>query len=658
MAGEKRELILDLLARDKTGPATKSTAKNLKDVGDSAEKAGRSTRKFSEDSSKAERAADGLGDEVDDAARSLGKLDREIALASAELKVLAKSFADTDDAAERLDISKAIRRGENDIRRMTKSKSLLKVEIEPKVDAPSFGKKLAGQLAAGGGSIADLAGGAVGPTIGLAIGAAAGPVIISAAASAISAGAGAGVLGLGLALAVKGDQRIQLAGKEMGTKFVKGLTDSATKNFSGPIRTSLGILEGAADRTVGKLDKTFSSLSGSIVPLTQDLVIAGERMVDAITNVASKSGPALKGLGGSIKLVADGVGDFVEVLADGGPEAAANLQLIAGGVADLARYTGVGLSELNKLSNNPLLTGPLLPILRKHYAEAAEETGTFTKRTQGAADAMTDAEKAADGQRGALDELSKELLAQTDPVFGLLNAEDKLREAQKKVTESTKEHGRNSRETKAALRELAGAALEVQGKAGSLGDTFKGELTPELRATLRAAGLTKGQINALGGQFRSAKKDGDRFARRYQASVAVSNAAGARKSLYSVRDAANSIPRAVNIAMRITGQTNVSKVAAGVRKQYEARATGGPITKDTPYWVGENGPELVFPNHDGRVLSAAASRANAAHIGPQQAGGGGRGGSQTLQLEVIGEAELVRMFRSLIRRANLLQDGA
>jgi hypothetical protein len=658
MTGEKREITLDMLARDKTGPATKSFGKNLKDAGDAADKAGRSARKFSDDADKAGRAADDLGDEVDGAARSLGKLDREIALASAELKVLAKSFADTDDAADRLDISRAIRRGENDIRRLNKSKSLLKVDVEPRIDAQSFGKKLAAGLSAGGGSIASAAGGAVGPTIGGAIALAAAPVLISALGSALSAGAGAGVLGAGVALAVKADPGIQDAGKALGTKFVKGLTASATKNFAGPIRQSLGILDDAATRSVTKIGKAFDGLGGSVVPFTRDVVQAAERILDAFTNVAAKSGPALDGLGGAVRLLSDGVGDFVETLADGGPAAAANLELIAGATADVLRYSGLVLKSFSDLANNAWMTGPLLPLLRKHYQDAADESDTLAGSNNELADSMTAAQKAAEGQLGAMVELSKEMRAQTDPVFGLLNAEDKLREAQKNVTESTKEHGRKSRETKAALRELAEAALEVQGKAGALGDAFKGELTPELKATLRAAGLTEGQIRDLGGQFRAAKRDGERFAKEYAASLKVRGAAAARKSLYGVRDAANEIPRAVTIAMRITGQTNVSKVAAGIRKQYDARATGGPIKKDTPYWVGESGPELVFPNHDGRVLSAAASRANAAHVGPQTGSIGRGGGTTALQLEVVGEAEMVRMFRSLIRRANLLQVGA
>lgn len=654
---DKRELILDLLARDKSGPAVRAFGKGLKDAGDEADKAGKKTKRFGEESQKAGRESDKLGDQVDGTARSMAKLDREIALASAELRVLAKSFADTDDASQRLDISRTIRKAENDIRRLSKSRSLLKVDIEP--DVGGFGKKLVAGLSAASGSIAGATSKAVGPTIGAAIGAAAAPVLISTVGSAISAGAGLGVIGAGIALAVKKDVKIQEAGKALGTRFTEGLTSAATRNLSVPITRSLDILSGAADRTVTKIGKSFQALAPAIVPFTKDVTVAAERMVDALTNVASKSGPAINGLGKSLRLLADGAGDFVEILADGGPEAASNLQLISGATADLARYSAMTLTNVAKLANNEWLTGPLLPALRKHYAEAATEGGRFERHIQGVTSALEGGKDAAIGQRDALDELSTALRAQTDPVFGLLNAQDNLAEAQKRVSEATKEHGGKSREAKAALRQLAEAALELEGRTGALGDSFNGELTPEMRATLKAAKLTDAQINALAKQFRGAKRDGDKFAKQYAASLKVNGAAQARQKLLDVRAIERSIDRSIDIAMRITGVSNVSKARAALRKQ-DARAQGGPVKRDVPYWVGEEGPELIMPKADGHVLTAAQSRA-ATRPGPSSMGGGGGGGrgGGVVQLELAGEAGVVSFVRSLIRRANLLQpEGA
>lgn len=38
------------------------------------------------------------------------------------------------------------------------------------------------------------------------------------------------------------------------------------------------------------------------------------------------------------------------------------------------------------------------------------------------------------------------------------------------------------------------------------------------------------------------------------------------------------------------------RVLAQVAAMYPQRAAGGPISANTPYWVGERGPELVMPS--------------------------------------------------------------
>lgn len=42
------------------------------------------------------------------------------------------------------------------------------------------------------------------------------------------------------------------------------------------------------------------------------------------------------------------------------------------------------------------------------------------------------------------------------------------------------------------------------------------------------------------------------------------------------------------------------------------RAFGGPVKRDTPYWVGEDGPELFWPQMNGSIMPAASSQQMAA----------------------------------------------
>ncbi len=47
---------------------------------------------------------------------------------------------------------------------------------------------------------------------------------------------------------------------------------------------------------------------------------------------------------------------------------------------------------------------------------------------------------------------------------------------------------------------------------------------------------------------------------------------------------------------------------AQAQRGVAGRASGGPVKKDQPYWVGEQGPELFFPNAAGRIMDSLASR--------------------------------------------------
>lgn len=531
----------------------------------------------------------------------------------------------------------------------------VKVGVEPDAGSGvSFMSKFAGLAAGAAGPASKLLGNHIGITVGAAAGVAAAPVLASAIGSALSAGAGAGVIGAGIALAIKSDKSLQAVGKQVGQDFMENMGAEA-KVFAGPIRESFDILEDAGSRVSQKWGKAFDSMADDVVPFVEDIVSGAERISDAFTNVAKGSGAeALEGLGDTWKLLADGVGDFVETVADGGPEAANNLRLVGGATADLLRYTGQTLDSLNKLSNNPWVTGPLIPALRDHYVEAADATGKFSRHTQGSAVAMENAAAAARGEREALEGLSAELKAQSDPVFAIIKAQNDLKDAQDETAKATKEHGANSDEAEEALQKQALAALSLESNIGKLGDAFDGKMTPAMRATLRAAGVTAPAIDRLERQFKEAKTAGDRFAKNYPASVRVNGVPKARADLRAVAAIANSIDgKTVDIAMRITGSTSVSRTLHGIKKQYafahggiRGAADGGMRSGLT--LVGEEGPELAEIAPGGRVWSNPDTQRMLAG-----AGGGGSSGPIVVQVMLDGRqvAEaIVEPTRELVGR--------
>lgn len=666
MAGtEKRQLILDLLARNKMGPDTSAAARDVDKVGDAAEDAEFKLSDFGKSSVVAGAGAERLGKESDKTGRQISKLSVEIALAEKELQSLARSFSDTDDAAERLDISKGIRKSENDIRRLSKSKGILSAILpDPSPgDTKKWTDKLGAQISSGLASSGPLMGG------GAIIAGILAPTVAAGLAGAVVGGIGVGGIIGGLALVAK-DPAISGWATNIGKDFADKVNASAKGAFLAPAMDSLGKLEALANRSAPKIGKIFTATAPSVDKFTDSLVGAGDALLDSIVGAAGKSAPAMEALGRIIQGTSESVADFITMLASHSEEGASALDdlndalqntiTVVGGTVDaLATWKGWMDNVDDALDKGRYFLedhGKFLDLTADGYKKgsaaaklyrdgiigAAGSVNDYDHYLKGAADntntlagAHTNAEKAALGQRDALVGLSNELKAETDPVFGLLNAQQKLDNAQQAVTKSTKDHGRNSRETKAALRDLALAAIDLQGRAGGLGSTFDGNLSPAMRNTLKAAKLTDAQIDDIAKEFRDAKRAGDAYARTYGATAKLTTV---YKTIYS------------------TNNENSPGVGSAIR---DRRASGGPVTRGTPYLVGENGPEIVVPNAAGRVLSAASSRGFGA-VGSMATGGGQMmAGGLKVQLELIGQHEVVSAFRGLIRTANLLQtEGA
>lgn len=559
-----------------------------------------------------ETAADKAGNKLNDLGRHIGdvrgdlrRLDESALSSKAALSQLTSALANTDDAAQRLDIRKAISKVQSDLAATNKAHKIKLAELidldedEANVKKMSQGliSSIGKALSSGATEISTLASSHVGITIGAAIGAAAAPVLISTLGSVLASGSGLGVIGAGVMAAVKSDQDIQDAGKTAGKRFMDALSDSADKAFKGPLLDSIHDLSDEGDKVAAQLGEAFSALAPSIRPFTQDLIKAGDAITTSLVGAAKNSGPAISGLGHSIVLLSGGVSTFIDKVADGGPQAAQNLTLIAGALADVIGQTGTFLGAIEKLSANEWLTGPLLPFLRKHYADASDATTDLAEHTDILTTAMYKEVAASQMVGNELTNLSDDMRAQTDPVFALIDAQDNLADAQKAVTDATDKHGKKSKEAQAALRDLAKASIEAEAKSGALADSYGGEVTPALHATLRAAGMTESQIADLGRQFTNAKNKGDAFAKTYHARLqADTDSATAR--IQHVRDLLAQV-RSKKISVSVlVADSQLNKVentlnrmggyAHGGIKGAASGMIGGDLT-----WVGENGPELL-----------------------------------------------------------------
>lgn len=181
---------------------------------------------------------------------------------------------------------------------------------------------------------------------------------------------------------------------------------------------------------------------------------------------------------------------------------------------------------------------------------------------------------AARGEREALGALYAEIKGQTDPVFALLDAQKKLKDSQKSYTDAVKAHGRKSAQARAADLDLAQAALGLQNATGNLTSTFNGKLNPAFVATLKAAGLTKGQIADVAAQFEGAKKSADKYTGKYAADVSAPGAKKAKTDLDNAYTAANHFAGPYIADLKVTGQGRVEAAFRKLSEQQQALKSG------------------------------------------------------------------------------------
>jgi len=634
VADDRRSLILDLLARAKTKQGTSEAAGDLDRLAGAAEEADRKTVKLGETSEKVGHQTDKMGNSLSETTGRISKLDHEIAGVEKEIKGLSASFADADDAAQRIDLTKSIRKSQNDLRNLKKNRGILADLLPDTQEIEKEGKRVEKDVQ----GVFEGVSSSLAPVItGAAVAAA--PAIGAVLAGAVIGGAGLTGIAGGFLLASK-DPRVK-TGLDQLKQHIGDELKGAAEPFVPVAIDAFSKVRRAIDTiNFGAIFKDAAAQAGPLVDGVTTLIT---KLGSGVTDLIHNAGPEIKVIGAGIAEIGSAIGDGLHTLSTDGKQGADALSnlflLIDGGIRSTFALVD-GLAKvygwLREISHGGIIDAfrsimdAQQGVADKTHEVAANVVGAISG-TNDLAKAQDDASRAAYGQRDALSAVAKELRAQTDPAFAVLDATDKVRDAQKEAADATKKYGRESEQARAANRKLAEAAIDLQGNVGALGQAFDGHLTPTMRRTLQAAGLTKSQIKAVEGELRRAKAAADAYAGRYVAEI-ITN--------YTYNVGGNDYNREAN------------------RGSFSKRAAGGPVVRGKPYIVGENGPEIVVPDDSGRVLSAGASRGlmvQGAMTGLQSSMGGG-GTVQEVRLTVDGnDQRLVSLLKYLIRSANLIE---
>lgn len=580
----KRQLLLELLAKDSTEQATRGASENLDNVAESAEGAAKATDNLGEQASESSEKVERFGRSNKTAAEHSEKLKREIDAVEHELHQLAVAFAEAETAADRADFSKAIRKTQGDLKKLNKGKSLVD-DLVP--DSTSLGKKLSESFS-GAGEI-------VGPALGIAAAASA-PFIGAAISGAIVGGVGIGGIAGGLILAAK-DPRVSSA-----LDAFKKETGDRLKDAAAPfVPVALDGIHKIDDAFKGiNFEGLFSDAAKEAGPLIHGVISLVSDLGSAFTDLVHNAGPEIAAIGDGIGDLGHALENGLESLSDNGEQGAQALRALFGtisvgtqavfGLINVLTETYGWLEKIHAVSIFDLFG----KITEYQHAQALGSQAVAAAATAMASSAVAAAvsndrlakssDKAAGaalGQRSALVDLANEQRAQIDPAFAVLNAQDQLAKAHKASAEAIKKYGANSDQAKAATQNLAEAALTLQGDVGALGGSFNGKLTPAMKNTLHAAGLTDGEIKNVEKQMKAAKKAADAYAKTYTAHVQVVFNEPIGKSY-------------------LPGGADYNREAHVVGGGH--RAAGGPVRKGEAYVVGEHRPELFVPDSNGTII--------------------------------------------------------
>lgn len=660
MADAKKQLVLDLLANDKTAQGTGAAARNIGKVGTAADSAAKSTEKLSGVTVVAGKRTDEFGDQAEDAADHIRHLDREIGKVNQDLVLMAAAMAKAGSKAERLDLAKGIRKSQSELRQLEGGKKilggLLPSEEEAEKLSVDVGKKTGDGLLSGLSS--KLAG--AGPLVPILAGAvaAAAPVAGAALAAGLIAGVGAAGIGLGIIGALKSSGDLQAAGKELGSTLMAGIGMSARQHFTGPILTAIGAIKKGWNSIFKDVDRLLSASSKLIMPLVNGALSFGKYITKAMADLVEGAGsPVFSSLGDGLAMIGKELAGMFDMLKDNGVEAGLALrqvfQLVGGAIRTVAIVVNALVESYGFLAK----IGAFGKDAQREYIRLEANAKLAAKSNENLAGSFGQVDTSGTSAADSLEELNKQIQDMIDANNELYGSTTDVAQAIADTTKSIKDNGKTvdvntekGRENRRALADLADslrsnydAYVAVNG-AGDGANRVAQKNRDSFIKLAEKAGYAASQARILADKLlgipnvtRNVKVNGIQKAKDDLAALRARLAGIKNRTVYV---------RTLFIEERKLKVDN----QLGRSGSLEYRATGGPVARGRPYVVGENGPELVVPEAASRVMSAAATRGAFEQRGGR--GGGFAGG--TVQIELVGPEESRVWFRKMVRTMNIL----
>jgi hypothetical protein len=263
----------------------------------------------------------------------------------------------------------------------------------------------------------------------------------------------------------------------------------------------------------------------------------------------------------------------------------------------------------------------------REYSDTADMVDRFRDRLDASATASDVAEREQEELAGATgetkaateeatsawQEYADTLAASTDPIFAAIDATDGLEQSKRDVMQAQAELSFIEAAGKAGTDEHR-VAVENLNKANA--DQVKAAFGAEEALAALAAGVDEGKVsydnmNATLDSFvargvisaEQAQKVRDKVAGVHWQVGVLDNA---HANIGVNVDTSVAMKKLQDFARSIKADPFWSPLFGGTMGvSLGARADGGPVRRGRPYLVGEEGPELIIPDEDGTVITAA-----------------------------------------------------
>jgi len=248
------------------------------------------------------------------------------------------------------------------------------------------------------------------------------------------------------------------------------------------------------------------------------------------------------------------------------------------------------------------------------YANAVEASGNQAVIASAKTDTHSTAlNHNAEAMKGVAEALERQLQAQLASIsstLGMESAADRVSDAQTDVAEKTKaatdaiaKHKAGSEEAKVAAEALSDAERGLKDAAvGAAGAAVR---LAQDQAAANGQAFTAAQANEIfrGKLIELANQIGGPTGEALRAlAQQIVDIPGSKEILVTANttQAEAALARVIAAAQQMQRETHFERY---VDPSVPGRATGGPVTKHRPYWVGEKGiPELFIPDVSGRIV--------------------------------------------------------